>query len=199
MVKDDNGNVHRVHVTDPRYVSGEFKHILNNSNKIIAKTLDGITMQVEQTDIRLQTGELLHVNKNRIYVHHPDTLITRRIEPSELDIFLSNGYVLGPRKKTNAKRIWIHHPNTDHVIRINEDDLITYEMQGYEKGRVFNYKGIIICIKYEDGANEIFSTIKSCAKQLKVDTGTVKSWISKPYVKQPRLFKKLKIVEIYTI
>lgn len=95
MCKDSAGVVHRVHCTDERLSSGELVGVTSghklsdetkakmsesSRGKVIVVDSNGSKFQVDVDDPRFLCGELKHVTRGKMWIHHPSTLETRRID-----------------------------------------------------------------------------------------------------------------------
>lgn len=63
-VKDKEGNNIQVHITDPRYISGELLHIAKG--KTTVKDKEGNNLYIDINDPRYLSGELVGVMKNMV-------------------------------------------------------------------------------------------------------------------------------------
>jgi hypothetical protein len=66
LLKIQNGNKFLVHKEDPRYLSGELKHV--NSGRMAVKDKDGNKFYANNDDPRYLSGELVHHTKDTILV-----------------------------------------------------------------------------------------------------------------------------------
>lgn len=62
-VMDEHGNTTQMYCDDPRYLSGEFVHVM--SGKVTVKDKDGNTSKVSTKDPRYLSGELIHISIGR--------------------------------------------------------------------------------------------------------------------------------------
>lgn len=69
-VRDEKGETLQVSVEDPRYTSGELKHI--SKGKMNVKDNLGNCFSVDVTDPRVLSGELLPISKNRVSVKNSE-------------------------------------------------------------------------------------------------------------------------------
>lgn len=69
-VKDQNGNTMKVFCNDPRYLSGELKHITINT--IVVKNKEGKIFMINNKDHRYLSGELQHISKYKVTLKDKD-------------------------------------------------------------------------------------------------------------------------------
>ena len=109
-VKDKNNNIiGYVSINDPKYLSGEYiptREYKGTPNKVVCKDKKGNTYSVDKSDIRLQTGELVGINKGKKWKQKGDNHFIRykwmhskdkqtRVSPNKFDEYLMQGYEFG--------------------------------------------------------------------------------------------------------
>lgn len=129
VIIDENGNRKSIETTDPDYISGKYKmHISGkctfvdlqgkryfcfpydpiieelNLKSITTGTLsvtdkDGNRQRVSITDPRVISGELVSSNKGKIAIHHKLNRINKRIDPKDLNLYLTSGWIRGRSKR----------------------------------------------------------------------------------------------------
>jgi len=112
-VKDQQENIiGYVSITDPKYISGEYISVREYNgipNKVICKDKNGNTYSVDKSDIRLQTGELVGINKGKHWKQKTinnfknykwvnNGIKQTRISPDKFDFYLQLGYKFGKLK-----------------------------------------------------------------------------------------------------
>ena len=65
-IRDKDGNTHQVHITDPKYLSGEYVPIL--TGKVPVRDSRGNTFLAYTNDSRFLSGELVAISKDRVTV-----------------------------------------------------------------------------------------------------------------------------------
>ena len=136
-VKDINGNTFQVSKNDPRYLSGELKHILYcvNLNKVIVKDNDGNTLRVDKNDPRYLSGELVGVatgsgmtGKVQVFDREKHKLLINIDDPR---------YLSGELISINTGTIWIHKGSIEKMIY--KEELSKYISSDWIKGRIRRY------------------------------------------------------------
>lgn len=128
-VKDKNGNSLKVHVEDPRYLSGQLVGITKGF--VPAKDKDGNTFQVTKDDSRFLSGEIFHVTKGTTPVKDKTGKVFRvdvkdpRLLSGELISFFD--------KKIAVK------DKAGNYLRVEKDDprFLSGELVGTTKGLTF--------------------------------------------------------------
>jgi hypothetical protein len=98
-VKDKNGNIFSVSVTDPRYLSKELVGI--EKDMISAKDRDGNKIKVHKTDPRYLSGELVGVSKNMIWIHNSLQKVRKCINKEKLEEYINSGWKRGKKYKND--------------------------------------------------------------------------------------------------
>ena len=154
-VFDKDGQLHKVSIEDPRYISGEFTFQFKKTVVVINKEghkmrmsiedpryisgefvghtkgmsyavdLNGVSHYVNTSDIRFSTGELKGNNADTIYINNG--VRNRRIPNTEI---IPEGWYKGMLKKSNKGFIWVN--NGEITKMVLEDDIPV----GFVKGRL---------------------------------------------------------------
>ena len=159
-VKDKNGNYLQVHKTDPRYLSGELKHIntgfitvKDENGKTFRVTIDnleylsgkykhitynlftaidknGKTLQIDKNDPRFFSGELSGVTKNMLTVKDKDGN-TYKVYKTD------PRYLSGELKHINTDKITVKN-HKGETFQIDRDDprFLSGELVGHTKGMI---------------------------------------------------------------
>ena len=131
QTKDAYGNVHKVSVDDPRYVSGQFVHI--STGKFCAVDEHGNKFMISKDDSRYISGELTAQSKGRIphnKKHYPteeETHITKLIEEHNIPI--------------NDRASWIWINNGSQRKRVHREMFELYfKHHGWLMGKKFEQR-----------------------------------------------------------
>ena len=153
-VMDKDGNTFQVEKTNPRYLSGELKHVCTtiNKNMVITKDHQGNTYRVSKDDPRYLSGELVGVNIGYIAVKDKDgnTYRVSKDDPRYL-----NGELVGVAKNT----ITVKDKN-GNTYRVSKNDLryLNGELVGVAKNKIWVNNGIISKMIPSDKLNEFLDT-----------------------------------------
>jgi len=123
-VKDKNGKFMMVHVTDPRYLSGELIHI--GTNKVIVKDKNGIVYQVSKNHPNFLSGEYVGITKGITLMRDKENNI---VHASINDPKFLNGELVGLNKgkkfskETCAKMSIANSVNNKGLICIHKENI----------------------------------------------------------------------------
>jgi len=164
VVKDLSGNKFKINTSDPRYISGELKHV--SSGKIVVKDKNGNILTVNADDERYLKGEVVGHTKGKFVAKDKNG---NKFSVSVEDERFLNGNLVGCTKNTNhkeetvtkIKNIFIKNrklrfPNFNYVINtLHPIDRKTFIVYNYCK----KHGNLII-------KEDVFSTIynKDCDK-----------------------------------
>ena len=81
-VKDKDGNFHRIHKDDMRYLSGQMIH--NSTDLVVVIDKNGKIFSVDRNDKRYLTGELLSYTKNKVIVRDKNTGLKLRLSKDDI-------------------------------------------------------------------------------------------------------------------
>ena len=133
VVKDKGDNIFFVSVNDPRYISGELKHMFYN--KAVVKDIDDNVYHVDITDHRYLSGELVGIAKNKINVEDKDG---NRFQVDKSD----PRFVSGELVHVNKNKITAYDRG-GNKYRIDKDDVRLINGEFYTKPGYMRNK---ICI-----------------------------------------------------
>ncbi len=159
-VKDINGKTMQVHKTDPRYLSGELKHI--NIGFVTVKDKTGKTFRIDINDHRYLSGELKHIslglltakdkNNKILYVHKTDprlltgelvgntkgTITVKDKNNKFYKVALDDErYLNGELKHINTLKSHVQDKNGNkYTVSSNDPRLLNGELFGYTKNMI---------------------------------------------------------------
>ena len=115
VVKDNDGNIEYVSITDERYLNGELTYVLKgvNKGKVRVKDQDGNYFSIPKNDPKILSGELIHFAKGTKWINNPELKKNMMLKPGEdlqegweygMKNFNCEGFV--PHSTAGRKRIF---------------------------------------------------------------------------------------------
>ena len=157
-VKDKDGNTQLVSVNDPRYLSGELKHL--TSGMVIVKDKNGKQLSVDKNDPRYLSSELISIHKNKVRVkdktgktfsvskddlrylsgelkfHCTDK---KHSEKTKLKMSKSQHGKQKGNKNSQYGTCWIYNLELKENKKIKKEDIESYLNKGWLKGRKIKF------------------------------------------------------------
>lgn len=135
--KDVYDNIFHISKNDPRYISGELTHVA--SGKVVVRTTNGDTLQVDVNDPRYLSGELKFISKGTVNV--------RDMYGNTFRVDIKDPRYLSGELVTANKNI---KKSTFIAVVDGDKKRISFDDPRYLSGEIQNSRIGKVCAKYKD-------------------------------------------------